>query len=75
MMNNACHLDTRDSEPYANNHWFGDERDGRNYIETFQRGTVFPGEVPEEPAPAEPAPQSHVLQVYLDGEIIFEKII
>lgn len=75
MMNNACHLDTRDSEPYTNNHWFGDERDGRNYIETFQRGTVFPGEAPEESAPTEPAPQSHVLQVYLDGKIIFEKVI
>lgn len=44
MMNNACHVDTRDSEKYDNNHWFGDERDGRNYIKTFQRGTVFDGE-------------------------------
>lgn len=44
MMNAACHVDTRDSEPYDNSHWFGDERDGRNNIPTFQRGTVFPGE-------------------------------
>lgn len=37
LMNNACHVDTRDSESYVNSHWFGDERDGRNYIKTFQR--------------------------------------
>lgn len=49
LMNNACHVDTRDSETYTNNHWFGDERDGRNYIKTFQRGTVFPGEAKPEP--------------------------
>ena len=51
MMNNACHVDTRDSEKYDNDHWFGDERDGRNYIKTFQRGTVFDGE--KTPAPQE----------------------
>jgi hypothetical protein len=51
LMNGACHVDTRDSETYVNNHWYGDERDGRNYIKTFQRGTVFPGEKKEEPAP------------------------
>jgi hypothetical protein len=50
-MNGACHVDTRDCESYLNQHWFGDERDGRNYIKTFQRGTVFPGEKKEEPAP------------------------
>lgn len=44
LMNNSCHVDDRDCEPYVNNHWFGDERDGRNDIKTFQRGTVFPGE-------------------------------
>ena len=49
LMSGACHLDNRDSEPYVNNHWFGDERDGRNNIKTFQRGTVFPGEKKEEP--------------------------
>lgn len=51
LMSGACHVDNRDCEPYLNNHWFGDERDGRNYIETFQRGTVFPGEKKEEPIP------------------------
>lgn len=44
LMNNSCHVDDRDCEPYVNNHWFGDERDGRNNVKTFQRGTVFPGE-------------------------------
>lgn len=44
MMNNVCHVDTRDTEAYVNNHWYGDERDGRNYIKTFQRGTLFPGQ-------------------------------
>lgn len=44
LMSGACHVDNRDCENYINNHWFGDERDGRNYIKTFQRGTVFPGE-------------------------------
>lgn len=51
LMNGACHVDTRDSETYVNNHWYGDERDGRNYIKTFQRETVFPGEKKEEPDP------------------------
>ena len=51
LMNGACHVDNRDCEPYTNNHWFGDERDGRNYIKTFQRGTVFPGETKPESQP------------------------
>lgn len=46
LMNGACHVDNRDCETYVNNHWFGDERDGRNYIKTFQRGTKFEGETP-----------------------------
>jgi len=46
LMNRACHVDNRDSESYVNNHWFGDERDGRNFIKTFQRGTKFAGETP-----------------------------
>lgn len=51
LMQGACHVDTRDCESYLNNHWYGDERDGRNYIKTFQRGTVFHGEKKEELAP------------------------
>lgn len=59
LMNNACHVDTRDSETYTNNHWFGDERDGRNYIKTFQRGTTFPGE-------AKPEPQKKTMKVTIE---------
>ena len=56
LMQGACHVDNRDSEPYVNNHWYGDERDGRNYIQTFQRGTVFDGEKPQQTATSQPAP-------------------
>jgi hypothetical protein len=38
-----CHLDTRGYEPYKNDHWFGNEMTGEGY-ETFERGTVFPGQ-------------------------------
>jgi hypothetical protein len=41
MMPDSCHVDTRDSEPYTNNHWYGNETTGENFIDTFQRGTVF----------------------------------
>lgn len=44
MEPDSCHVDTRDSEPYVNNHWFGNETTGEDYIQTFQRGTVFDGE-------------------------------
>ena len=44
MLPDSCHVDTRDSEQYSNNHWFGNETTGENWIKTFQRGTVFPGE-------------------------------
>lgn len=44
MEPDSCHVDTRDSEAYANNHWFGNETTGNDYIDTFQRGTVFDGE-------------------------------
>ena len=38
------HLDTRGHEPYANSFWFGNEVTGATY-NTFQRGTVFAGQV------------------------------
>lgn len=38
-----CHLDTRGYEDYKNNGWFGNEVTNEGY-ETFQRGTVFPGQ-------------------------------
>lgn len=50
MEPDSCHVDTRDSEPYVNNHWYGNETTGDDYIKTFQRGTVFDGEAPQDPA-------------------------
>ena len=44
MEPDSCHVDTRDSEPYVNSHWLGNETTGDDYISTFQRGTVFDGE-------------------------------
>lgn len=46
IMSNACHVDIRNSANYVNSHWFGNEITGDNWIKTFQRGTVFPGEKP-----------------------------
>lgn len=49
MLPNSCHVDTRDTEPYDNIHWFGNEYTygdvlKNDWIKTFQRGTVFTGE-------------------------------
>lgn len=49
MLPNSCHVDTRDSESYLNNHWFGNEYTygsvpQNDWIKTFQRGTIFEGE-------------------------------
>lgn len=49
MLPTSCHVDTRDTEPYLNNHWFGNEYTygsvlKSDWIKTFQRGTVFAGE-------------------------------
>lgn len=67
LMNGATHVDTRDTEPYSNNHWFGDERNGNNYIKTFQRGTVFPLRQ------AAATKESHKLKIYLDDKLLVEK--
>ena len=64
LMNGACHVDTRDTEPYLNTHWFGDERNGNDNIKTFQRGTVFPGQKTE---------IKHKLKIYLDDVLLIEK--
>ena len=64
LMNGACHVDTRDTEPYLNKHWFGDERNGNDNIKTFQRGTVFPGQTTE---------KKKTLKIYIDNELILEK--
>ena len=64
LMNGACHVDTRDTEPYSNKHWFGDERNGNDNIKTFQRGTVFPGQKTE---------KKRNLKLYLDDVLLIEK--
>ena len=33
--NTYCHVDIRNSENFVNNHWFGNEMTGENYIQTF----------------------------------------
>lgn len=47
MEPDSCHVDTRDAEPYVNDHWYGNETTKDDYIKTFQRGTVFDGEKTE----------------------------
>ena len=64
LMNGACHVDTRDTEPYSNKHWFGDERTGNDNIRTFQRGTIFPGQG---------AVKNKKLKIYLDDVLLIEK--
>ena len=65
LMNGATHVDTRDTEPYTNNHWFGSEVTGNNYIKTFQRGTVFPGQKIET--------KKKKLKIYLDDVLLIER--
>lgn len=67
LMNGATHVDTRDTEPYSNNHWFGSEVTGNNNIATFQRGTVFPSRQ------VAAAPKSHKIKIYLDDKLLIEK--
>lgn len=33
--NTYCHVDIRNNENFVNNHWFGDERTGNDWIPTF----------------------------------------
>lgn len=37
----AVHVDVRNKTNYVNDHWFGNEMTGNDYIKTFNRGTVF----------------------------------
>lgn len=37
----AVHVDVRNKTNYVNDHWFGNERTGNDYIKTFIRGTKF----------------------------------
>lgn len=64
LMQGAVHVDTRDTEPYLNSKWYGDERTGNNKIKTFQRGTVFPGQT---------TTKKHKIKLYLDDVLLIEK--
>lgn len=39
LMDNAVHVDVRNTNNYSNAHWFGDERTGKN-VETFIRNKL-----------------------------------
>lgn len=67
MSPDSCHVDTRDSEPYTNNHWFGDESTGNDNITTFQRGTIFDGE-----KKVSRETKKHKVTIIYDGKTIFE---
>lgn len=61
-----CHVDVRNMQNYCNDHWYGDERTGDNYISTF----AGMGEAIEKDKQTQ-----HKLQtvVYLDGVKVFDK--
>lgn len=37
----AVHVDIRNKQNYVNDHWYGNEMTGNDYISTFNRGTIF----------------------------------
>jgi len=61
MMEGACHVDIRHLGGYKNNFWHGDERNGRDFINSFQRGTKFG------------STKARTLKVYINDELIIEK--
>ena len=72
MLPNSCHVDTRDTESYVNNHWFGNEYKYGNtpqsdWIKTFQRGTVFEGEKNNAPSPVAKADITGLQKILNDG--------
>lgn len=71
VMNTACHVDCRDLGTYVNNHWFGNEITGAK-VQTFQRGTVFPGET-KNIASTIPETKSHLIQLFVDGIEVYRK--
>lgn len=56
-----CHVDTRDENKYANNHWFGNEATGQNYT-TFQDMTT------DEIQQNEPG----TVEIIVDGETVYK---
>ena len=65
LMNGACHVDIRHLGGYKNMFWHGDERNGVDFINSFQRGTKFGSSAAIKTA--------HKIKVYLDDEILLEK--
>lgn len=61
MMQGACHVDIRHLGGYKNNFWHGDERNGRDFITSFQRGTKFG------------STKGRTLKVFIDDTLIIEK--
>lgn len=39
IMQNSCHVDVRTAKTYKNGHWWGDERNGSNYIKDYFKYT------------------------------------
>ena len=64
----ACHVDIRNANNYSNDHWFGNEQTGENYITTFQRGTEFPSRTKQQTTP-----EKKTIQILINGEIVWEK--
>ena len=62
LMDGACHVDIRHLGGYKNTFWHGDERNGRDFINSFQRGTKFTGS----------AAIDHLLKIYIDDNLIIE---
>lgn len=65
LMNGACHVDIRHLGGYKNMFWHGDERNGVDFINSFQRGTKF--------GSSAAIKTTHKIKVYLDDEILLEK--
>ena len=74
VMNTACHVDCRDLGTYVNNHWFGNEITGAK-VQTFQRGTIFPGEIKNEASEISAISETkgHLIQLFIDGIEVYHK--
>lgn len=57
----AIHLDRRDIKPYANSHWWGDERTGNDHVSTWAAYL-----------PAAKIINKHKISVFYDGKKISE---
>lgn len=67
--NNYIHVDSRDCNQYANNHWFGDERTGNNNIPTFQNMASEPVDGATEPV------KTKTIELFIDGKSVYKTTI